>query len=306
MRRSYRSPIHVCSLSMSVFSRVNQELQEAIDEVSTHDPEDIKDVFENPITEDMNRLQWVKLCMQANRQTQLQYVLHHLGNKSNSPKFRAVRMRPAFHAMRREVLRDNWRQIRDIIDMKALTQRMGKKKDTFASQRAELAARYFSNMERVQNPDLDGLVAVGNLVEAIDCFMTPNSCKPGFHNQFLDYCASSAVKTISEIPLSVEEEDWVDSVRSVKGLSSPQGSQIDEEDTKEKALVEQKFEEKESKGLYIVIFILFVLIAAIAVYLLFGRIRSNQERICDSNYPDKTSSTVCPGRSSKTKKRSWF
>lgn len=302
-----RSPIHVCSLSMSPLTNVRKELARALEELTTHDSEETADPLNNPVTYDVNRLRWVELSIEYNRQVQLQSVFQQLGNKGNSPRFRAVRMKPLFNAWKREILRANWRDVREALDSKALGQRLDNKKEKFAEQRAELTARSFAQKDTVKEPEISGLVNYKHALEILDSFQTPASVRPGFDNQFLDYCASSAVTTISEVPPSTADEDWAPGSIKSRGLDGD--SLIDDEvplksaaERSATALENQKATNK-SNSLKTTIIVVAVLIAIIAVFLILtkGFGLGGDSDLAKGACPDAT-----PVPSCATPKKGWF
>jgi len=212
-RATGSSPIHVCTLTLSPLNVVKQQLEDEEHSFSRlQKSEQTEDMVRK-----MDRLRWVKLSMSYYRQVQLQNVFQHLGDKGANPKFRAVRMRPLFNQWKREILRQNWEQLRGALDVRSLTKRLEDKKEYFAGQRTELTSRYITNLPKVTNPPLQCLVDIDGPLRELLSFQTPNSNRPGFYNQGYEYCASDAVKTLSEVPEDDGQEEWYAGVKS-RGL----------------------------------------------------------------------------------------
>ncbi|EAY22233.1 hypothetical protein TVAG_094080 [Trichomonas vaginalis G3] len=200
-----RAPIHVCSLSMSPLTAVQKDMREVEKQYNALTPEQReKDVSMN---DKINRLRWVQLSIEYNRQIQLQYVYQHLGDKGNNPRFRQVRMKPLFNAWKREILRQKWLEVRKAVDTKALDQRLTRKFDAFSAQRAELAARSVARCDFLKDPPLKGLIDIADPLAALSAFQTPDSNQTDFYNKGYDFVQSSAVNTISELPTQETNEE---------------------------------------------------------------------------------------------------
>ena len=222
MRRN--SPIHVCSLSTSSLTIIKKQLEEEEAQYSKLSPNNQVDQMRK-----LDKLRWVQLSMAYYRQVQLQNVFQHLGDKGNNPRFRAVRMRPLFQQWKREVLRQNWEQLRSSLDLKALRRRLEQKKDFFSSQRTELTSRFVANNPKINNPPLECLIPINGPLKDLLSFQTPNSNRPGFYNKGYDYCASDAVKTLSEVPEDEGQDDWYQKEESIKSRSIPLNLESDDE-----------------------------------------------------------------------------
>lgn len=78
MSSKQRSPIHVCSLSLSNLKEVKGKLDEINTQFESMD--DVEKQKNETIKYKRNGLLWVELSMEYNRHVQLQYVLEHLGD----------------------------------------------------------------------------------------------------------------------------------------------------------------------------------------------------------------------------------
>lgn len=187
---------------MSELNRSKEDLTHVNTMYDELSPEEQKTNTE--INRKLNKLRWVNLSMEYNRQTQLQYVFQHLGDKGSNPRLRSVRMKPMFSAWKREILRQKWREVSEAINSENVHKRLDKKFDSFAQQRATLSARNMEKSNVLLNPPVLDLLDMQDQLNFIDSFQTKESQKAEFFSQGIDFLQSSACKTITEIP---ETED---------------------------------------------------------------------------------------------------
>ena len=297
-----RGVMHVCSLSMSPLTVVRNDLKTVEEKYNLLSEEERQN--DQLLLCNFNRLRWTELSMEYNRYIQLQYVYEHLGDKGEHPKFRQVKMRPLFKAWKREVLRQNWLDIRKGIDAIAMNSRLDRKKDSFSAQRSLLAGKSLAKLGFVNQPPLIDLVDVLGPLAALDAFQTPEATNLGFANQQLDYCASTAVRTLSEAPttettdeteeLNIEDvrqrlrkrglvlqEDLIDGkTRRRARIQSLYSEENTKEEEKEEAAPEEQVEErgvfskitkpstpKQKAILALIIIVIIVLLALLGVYI---------------------------------------
>ena len=283
-----KSPIHVCSLSLSELTRASKELQEVTDLFNTMTDEDHEK--DPSVKNNLQRLRCLNLSMEYNRQTQLQYVLNHLGNKEALPKIRPMKMRPVFRAWKREILRQRWQQINGILTLEYYQNEIGKKKQTFAEQRAQVSSKQI-NAQLLPTVPITDLIPVSGL-ECIDNFQLPSDQKI-IAAEEVDYRGTSAVKTFTQYPTTEEgnelSPELLERLRA-RGIH-PEGEEYDDfaeymrergikpdkngkilsgaeraTRTYKKAVVETK-----SKGLSKMIAIASVIIILLAVFVFFFR-----------------------------------
>lgn len=294
-----RAPIHVCSLSMSPLTAVQKDMKEVEKQYYALSPEQReKDVAMN---DKINRLRWVQLSIEYNRQIQLQYVYQHLGDKGNNPRFRQVRMKPLFKAWKREILRQKWQEVRKAVDTKALDQRLTRKFDAFSAQRAELAARSIARGNYMEDPPLKGLIDFAGPLAALNAFQTPESNQTDFYNKGYDYIQSSAVNTISEIPTTEAGIEDPIGNEEIKQRLMSRGLKIqdelvempdaEEEIKKNQEMQRERAQKKDSgssdnksggsKTFIFILIIVGIAIAAAAAFIFISRSRAEARRIAE-------------------------
>ena len=325
-RRQKRSPVHVCSLSMSPLTAVQRELKDKLDHYSrlsederTHDKQ---------LNDEINQLRWVELSMQYNRQTQLQFVLQHLGDKGSNPAFRQAQMRPLFSAWKREVLRQRWHEINEIISNQAYGVRLQKRFDQFANQRTTLAAKNIKNCNFITNKPLLDLINIDDPFENLQSFQTKEAQSAEFYDEGLNYLASSAVKTFSTLPTEETLEENKDKMdEELRQRLIARGLILDDDMPQEKLLSaseravrshRQEDIKKKSNALKITIIVVIILIIIIFIAIFISKrnaaeaLRIQQEQ-CYSTYTPtpKPTKTPRPTKTPKytptpTPKKAWF
>ena len=183
------SRVHVCSLSTSALPRI----QASIDDV------DATEI-------DKHRLMWLKVAMTINRQTQLQSLYSHLGSKGKDPKFRQIRMSAFWNQWKRQSIRADWNQLLLDINHKNALDQVHLNKLTMDRQRSEIAARNF--VKALDTTPIDNPLSylfTKEKVSYLYSYENPVSCRPGFYNRGIDFLASSAIRTLSEAPVTDDE-----------------------------------------------------------------------------------------------------
>ena len=243
-----RGVMHVCSLSMSPLTTVKNDLKTVEEKYNLLSEEERQN--DQLLLWNFNRLRWTELSMEYNRYIQLQYVYSHLGDRGANPKFRQVKMKPLFKAWKREVLRQNWLDVRKVLDTKALNSRLNRKKDSFSAQRSLLAGKSLAKLGFISQPPLCDLVDVLGPLKALDSFQTPEATTLGFVNRELNYAESSAVRTISEAPTTetVDEEQELN-VEQVRNRLRARGLVLQQDiiDGKRRAREEKELQERLEK-----------------------------------------------------------
>ena len=324
-----RGVMHVCSLSMSPLTVVRNDLKTVEEKYNLLSEEERQK--DQLLLCHFNRLRWTELSMEYNRYIQLQYVYEHLGDKGEHPKFRQVKMRPLFRAWKREVLRQNWLDIRKGLDAIALNSRMDRKKDSFSAQRSLLAGKSLAKLGFVNQPPLADLVDVMGPLAVLDAFQTPEATNLGFANKQIDYCASTAVRTISEAPTTetVDETEELN-VEAVRQRLRKRGLVLQEDiiDGKrkrlaeearleqERALAEEQEKEKEAlkersvlskitkpttpkqKGIMAAVIVIFFIVVALLCFFIYIKYKRYEAY--------KIAQEACKNVPRPTPKKSWF
>jgi hypothetical protein len=321
---SKRSPIHVCSLSLSPLNEVQNKLKDKLaqyerlnDEERTHDKD---------LNDEINQLRWVELAMQFNRQTKLQSVLQHLGDKGSNPSLRQVKVRPVFNAWKREILRQRWQEVVGLTSNQALASRLTKRFETFSNQRSQVAAKSITNLNLITDKPIIDLLGIDEACDALDSFQTKESQKQENVDEGFDYIASSAVATITELPTaetfdSEKPKEGIDD--EIKQRLKSRGLEIEEEEepkrimsASERAARNLKREEvkEKSNGLKITIIIVVLLIIGICAFIFISKRSSNEMKIQQEQcYTATPTPTPKPTKAPKVKptptptpKKGWF
>lgn len=275
---SKRSPIHVCSLSMSALNTSKEDLTHVNTIYDNLSPEEQQSNKE--INLKLNKLRWVNLSMEYNRQTQLQYVFQHLGDKGSNPRLRNIRMKPVFAAWKREILRQKWREVSEAINSNSIHKNLDKKFDSFAIQRATLSARSMEGSKLLANPPVLDLLGLDDPLDFIDSFQTKEAQKSEFFLQGIDFLQSSACKTITEIP-ETEDNDPLGG-GDVRSRLKSRGLELDDDQPEklisgaERALRQYQDHDvkQKSSGLTKTIIIIVAAIVAIALIIIFVKGKS--------------------------------
>lgn len=320
---SKRSPIHVCSLSLSPLYDVQKQLKEKLDRYEQMNSDER--THDKDLNDEINQLRWVDIAMQYNRQIKLQNVLHHLGDKGSNPSLRQVKIRPVFAAWKREVLRQRWEEVVGRTSNQALAARLSKKFETFSNQRSQVAAKSMSNLDLITDKPIIDLLDIDAASIALDSFQTKESQKPENLDQGLNFMASSAVGTFSEIPTAetMEEPKSTDGIDDeIKKRLVSRGLSIEEEQPKkimsssERAARNLKREEvkEKSNGLKITIIVVVLLIIGICIAIFISKRSSSEFKIQQEQcYTATPTPTPKPTRTPKVKatptptpKKGWF
>jgi len=183
------SNLHVCSLSLTVLSKIHNRLSELTDE------NDVGQKY---------RLYWIDIAMRYNQQQKLQFVYNHLGSKGHDPRFRLIRMRPAFNEWVRQSKRAEWKDISETMIHKNIQMQIKERKKVLVAQRSELAARHFARSDIAMFSPLKALFHQENeVLKTLEDFVDPHLDE--LEENSVDFCSSSAMKTLSDV--SFEEED---------------------------------------------------------------------------------------------------
>ena len=307
---------------MSQLTAIQRELKEKLDHyTSLSEAERTQD---KQLNDELNQLRWLELSMSYNRQTQLQFVLHHLGDKGSNPKFRQVQMRPLFSAWKREILRLRWRDVNDIISNQAYGVTLQKRFDQFTNQRTQLTAKNIKNYNFVNNKPILDLIAIDDPFENLNCFQTKEAQSDEFYQQGLNYLASSAVKTFSTLPTEETLDENREQNEELRRRLIARGLILDDEpqekllSASERAYMSSQKEDvkKKSNALTITIIIVVLLIICVLIGLYISKMKADealriQQEQCYSTItptprPTRTPKVKATPTPTPTPKKGWF
>ena len=243
------------------------------------------------------RLRWTELSMEYNRNIQLKYVYSQLGDKASNPKFRQVKIRSVLGSWKRELLRQKWYDVRNMLNANALGKRMDKKIETFKEQRSLIAGRSIASLGFVSQPLITELIPYEDPLECILAFGMPSTMH-FVPDRNYEYLESSAVKTISEVPTDDESIEAIDEV--VKQRLRQRGINLqddiiaerkkkEEERITEQAKRKEEVEKKKNGNILIIIGLVLLAIIGIIVFVKFKResARKLAEEACKNAKPSK-------------------
>lgn len=184
--------VHVCSLSMSCLTRINNVIHEIEGEDISH--------------EDKLRLRWLQVAMSFNRQKQLQYIYAQCGSKGNDPKFRSIRMRSFMNQWKRQVIRDDLIEHLKILRHNHHMEQIKATKMQMIAQRSEISARKFPKTVMLDQMTLSSLFTPKESINRLNAFEAPTTCRPGYYNRGYQFLETTAVRTLSTAPTELTEE----------------------------------------------------------------------------------------------------
>ena len=188
--------LHVCSLSLSALNEVKGELQEHETTMDSLSPEER--IHAKDLELKVNALRWIELAMEINRHEQLQNIHKSNSDKSTSPMFRKIKIRPYLNYWRVQNTRSKWLELNRAISVIAAQQRIEYKSKQFQMQRAEKTRK--SIIENIISFDdlTKELAFDGEAIDALSAFATPSSTNPTTQNKDHDYCLSDDIEEWSD------------------------------------------------------------------------------------------------------------